>query len=85
MSMPSWPVQALAMPELAITTCTGFPPLTTSLSQSTGAAFTTLLVKVPAVMQSFCEKIIAMSVLPLYLMPASAAAAINPFAASTPP
>jgi hypothetical protein len=56
-----------------------------SLSQITGAAFITLLVNVPAVTQGAVLKINAISLRPLYLIPASVPAAINPLAAVTPP
>ena len=55
LEMPSSPVQALAMPLFTTTAC-AFPSLyTTSLSQKTGAAFTTFFVNVPAHAASFSE------------------------------
>ena len=45
---PSAPVHALAMPEFTITACAFLPLSTTWRSHFTGAAFTTLVVNVPA-------------------------------------
>ena len=51
-SMPSFPVQALAMPALTTTALAAAPPYTWFLSHLTGAACTRLVVKVPADTQS---------------------------------
>ena len=51
-SIPSFPVHALAIPEFTIMARALPPFTTTSLSHITGAAFTTLVVKVPATVQS---------------------------------
>ena len=85
MSMPCLPVHALAIPELTTTACAVSLVSTIFLSQRTGAAFTTLLVKVPALTQGTLLYTSAISILFLYLICASAPAASNPFAAVTPP
>ena len=54
-SMPLLPVPAFAMPELTTTACTGDFAATMSISHLTGAAFTILLVKVPATQQGTSE------------------------------
>ena len=51
--MPSSPVQALAIPAFITTARAGTPFVTWFLSHFTGAAFTTLVVKVPADLQGF--------------------------------
>ena len=84
-SQPSLPVHALAIPELTTTACIGLPEDTIFWSHCTHAAFTTLLVNVPAHSHGVWLKTIAISVLSLYLIFASQLAALNPFAAQTPP
>ena len=60
---PSSPVHALAIPEFTITACTGTPLSITCRSHFTGAAFTTLVVKVPAATQGAWLYTSAISVL----------------------
>ena len=50
-SVPCFPVQALAMPEFTTTARAAGDSSTIFLSHTTGAAFTTLEVKVPAAVQ----------------------------------
>ena len=82
---PSSPVRALATPLLITTACEYSLLYTIFLSHFTGAANTLFVVNVPAVTHGFSEKIIAMSFFVLFLIPAFIPAALNPFAAVTPP
>ena len=63
-SHPSCPVHALAIPEFITTACIFLPERASSISHCTQAAFTTLLVKVPAHSQGTSQVTIAISVLP---------------------
>ncbi len=74
---PSLPVHAFAFPELAMMALT-FPSLRFSRHTITGAAFTLLVVKTPAAVASFSEKIRAMSNPPSFLIPAATADALKP-------
>ena len=60
-SSPCLPVQALAIPELTTTACANAECSTICLSHSTGAAFTTLEVNVPATVQGALLTISAIS------------------------
>ena len=51
--IPSSPVQAFAIPALTMITWASAPLVTWFLSHFTGAAFTRLIVKVPALLQGF--------------------------------
>ena len=63
-SRPVLPVAALAMPAFTTTAWADLFLYTTSISHSTGAAFTLLVVKVPATAQGAALTIIAISVRP---------------------
>ena len=73
------------MPALTTTVWMPFDSSITFLSKSTGAAFTTFLVKVPAATHGLLLTIIAISSLPVYLIPAAVFAASKPFGDVTPP
>ena len=84
-SIPSSPVQALATPLLATTACTKGLVSQISLSQFTGAAFTTFVVNVPAAWHGTSLYTIAISLTFAFFTPAAIPAALNPFGAVTPP
>ena len=64
MAMPAAPVAALAMPALTTTARAAFAVCTICRSHTTGAALTTLVVKVPATPQGTSLAIMAISVRP---------------------
>ena len=75
--MPASPVQALAQPLLIKMAC-ALPCLSRSISSTTGAAFTWLVVKAPAVTAGTSLKIRPRSSRSAYLIPAATAAVLNP-------
>ena len=85
-SMPAQPVQALALPLLAMIARTSLPRMC-SIETRTGAAFTLLVVNVAAAMVGPREKIIAMSCRPSLpgLIPQKALVATKPSGAVIPP
>ena len=82
---PSSPVQALATPLLMTTACAYSELYTTLRSHLTGAAYTLLVVNVPAVTQAVLENTIAISFFTLFLIPTFIPVARKPLAAVTPP
>jgi hypothetical protein len=91
--MPWRPVQALALPELATTTC-AVPRATRGRQSFTGAAHTWLVVNMPATVAGTSEAIRARSrflplseplPVPRRLMSQNTPAARKPWGATTPP